>query len=160
MRYFLIAVAVAAVVAIIVPSVYNSLDVEGEHLNASPTQSEPPAPPPETTLAPGQTRTPRATPAGGGGGQQVATRFGCTACHSIDGSTLVGPTWEGLAGRTVTLTNGSTVTADDAYLQESIVSPNAKVAQGFQPGIMPQDFGTRLTPEEIQSVIAYIKTLQ
>jgi cytochrome c oxidase subunit 2 len=160
MRYFLIALAIVAVLAAAVPALYSSLDVEGENLNASPSQATAPTPLPDSTLPPGVTRTPRPAATGTAGGQQVATRYGCTACHSTDGSTLVGPTWKGLAGRTVTLTNGSTVTADDAYIQESIVSPNAKVSQGFQPSIMPQDFGTRMTPEEIQQVIAYIKTLQ
>jgi len=158
MRYFFVAVAIVAVIAIAVPTVYNSMDLRGEFANASPSLSAPP------TLAPEAPRDPNATPrptaTGGGGGQQIAARSGCTACHSINGSELVGPTWQGLAGRSVTLANGSTVTADDAYLEESIVSPNAKVVEGFEPGIMPQDFGTRLTPEEIQSLIAYIKTLE
>jgi cytochrome c oxidase subunit II len=159
MRYFLLAVAVTAVVAIIVPAVYNSLDVQGEQLNASPTMSTPPTPLPETG-DPSVTRTPRPDPTGTAGGQQIAARAGCTACHSIDGSEVIGPTWQGLAGRSVTLTDGSTVTADDDYLHESIVSPNAKVVEGFDPGIMPQDFGTRLSEDEIQALIAYIKTLQ
>lgn len=158
MRYFFIAIAIVAVVAIAVPTVYNAVDPRGEFANASPSLSTPP------TLAPEAPRDPNATPrptsTGTAGGQQIATRSGCTACHSINGSDLVGPTWQGLAGRSVTLANGDTVTADDAYLEESIVSPNAKVVEGFEPGIMPQDFGTRLTAAEIQSLIAYIKTLQ
>lgn len=160
MRYLFISIAIVAVLAIGVPVVYTSLDVEGENLNASPVLSTAPTPLPDATLPPGVTRTPRPEATGTAGGQQIATRAGCVACHSVDGSSVIGPSWQGLAGSTVTLADGSTVTADDAYLEESIVSPDAKVAEGFQPGIMPQDFGTRLTPEEIQSLIAYIKTIQ
>jgi cytochrome c oxidase subunit 2 len=160
MRYFFIAIAIVTVVAIAVPTVYNAVDPRGEFANASPSLSTPPTPLAESPRDPNATPRPTSTGTAGGGGQQIAARSGCTACHSINGSDLVGPTWQGLAGHSVTLANGSTVTADDAYLEESIVSPNAKVVEGFEPGIMPQDFGTRLTPEEIQSLIAYIKTLQ
>jgi cytochrome c oxidase subunit 2 len=164
MRYILLAIVVVAVLAIVVPSVYKGLDVEGESHNASFTLSTPPTLVPEPAGSSGAVRTPVATepPAAGGAalGQQVAARSGCTACHSINGSVLVGPSWKGLAGHEVTLTGGQKVTADDAYLHESIVSPNAKVVDGFQPGIMPQDFGTRLSEDEIQAVIAYIHTIE
>jgi len=160
MRYFFIAIVVTAVLALIVPSLYSSLEVEGESRNAPFTLSTPPTLVPEPA---GAQRTPRptASPATGGSlGQQVAQRSGCTACHSINGSQLIGPTWQGLAGHEVKLADGGTVTADDAYLHESIVSPNAKIVEGFQPNIMPQDFGTRLSEDEIQAIIAYIKTIE
>ncbi|HMM41973.1 MAG TPA: cytochrome c oxidase subunit II [Thermomicrobiales bacterium] len=95
--------------------------------------------------------------AGGGQGQQLAQTLGCTGCHSIDGSASVGPTWQGLYGHEVTLNDGSTVTADDAYIHESIVNPNAKVVQGFQ-ALMPS-FEGRVTDADIQAIIDYIKTL-
>jgi cytochrome c oxidase subunit 2 len=163
MRYLLAAIAIVAVLAIIVPSVYAGLDVEGESHNASFTLAAPPTLAAEPAGSPGAQRTP--TPAGPPAtgaalGQQVAQRAGCAACHSINGTKIIGPTWKGLAGHQVTLTGGQTVTADDAYLHESIVSPNAKVVDGFQPNIMPQDFGTRLSEDEIQAVIAYIHTLE
>ena len=59
-----------------------------------------------------------------------------------------------------TLADGSTVTRDDAYLKESIVSPNAKVVKGFNPGIMPQNFGTTLKPEQIDQLVEYMKSLK
>ena len=92
-------------------------------------------------------------------GQQVALQYGCSACHSIDGKVLVGPTWKGLAGHDVELVSG-TAKADDDYLKESILTPNAKVVKGFQPNIMPATFGTQLKPEQIDQVIAYIKSLK
>ena len=54
--------------------------------------------------------------------------------------------------------DGSTVTADDAYLRESILAPNAKIVAGFQP-LMPT-FQGQLTEEEILALTAYIKSLQ
>ncbi|MSQ30550.1 MAG: c-type cytochrome [Dehalococcoidia bacterium] len=93
-------------------------------------------------------------------GQAVAGKYGCTACHSATGANGVGPTWKGLAGHEVALTNGQKLTADDAYLKESIENPNAKVHQGFAPSIMPQDFAKTMKAEEIDQVIAYIKSLR
>ncbi len=93
-------------------------------------------------------------------GQRWATTYGCTACHSLTGESGVGPTWLGLFGHEVTLSDGSVVTADLEYLHTSIVDPNAQIVQGFQPGIMPQDFAVRLTEEQIQQIIAFIVSLQ
>ncbi|MCW5878245.1 MAG: cytochrome c oxidase subunit II [Anaerolineales bacterium] len=93
-------------------------------------------------------------------GQRWATTYGCTACHSLTGESGVGPTWLGLFGHEVSLSDGSVVTADLEYLHTSIVDPNAQVVQGFQPGIMPQDFAVRLTEEQIQQIIAFIVSLQ
>ncbi len=92
-------------------------------------------------------------------GQQLATSVGCAACHSADGTIGVAPTWQGLYGRERPLSGGSSVLADESYLRESIIDPNAKVADGFTPGIMPQDFGERLDDDEIASIIEYIKAL-
>lgn len=93
-------------------------------------------------------------------GQALAQNTGCTGCHSIDGSKTVGPTWKGLAGAQVPLTDGSTVTSDDAYLHELIVDPDKKVPQGFAPGIMPKNYGSQLTDDQLKDIIEYIKTLK
>jgi len=93
-------------------------------------------------------------------GQKWSTTYGCNACHSVDGSPLVGPTWKGLYGREVTFTDGTTATADDAYLLESIRNPNAKTVQGFAPGLMPQNIAEKMTDAQVQDVIEFIKTLR
>jgi len=64
-------------------------------------------------------------------GQQLSQRQGCTACHSIDGSQAVGPSWLGLYGRTTTLEDGGTVTADDTYIKNSILKPGDQIVQGY-----------------------------
>ena len=88
-------------------------------------------------------------------GQQVALQYHCADCHSVDGAKRLGPTWKGLAGSTVRLSDGTTVTADAAYLRESIEQPTAKVVQGFPP-VMPK---LDLTPEQVDALVAYIQAL-
>jgi cytochrome c oxidase subunit 2 len=104
-----------------------------------------------------------AAPAAGGKaaeGKTIATAQGCAACHPTGASNGVGPTWKGIVGRQATLSDGSTVTADEAYLKESIISPDAKVVKGFAPGIMPKGFGDKLKPDQIDALIEYMKTLK
>jgi cytochrome c oxidase subunit 2 len=93
-------------------------------------------------------------------GKKWAAQYGCIACHSIDGTKIVGPTWKGLYGHEVPLADGTTATADDAYLRESIVDPNARVVQGFAPNLMPQTFKDQLQDQQISDLIEYIKTLK
>ena len=90
-------------------------------------------------------------------GQALFESSGCLGCHSIDGSAKVGPTLKGLFGASVELTDGKTVKADEEYLRESIVEPNAKVVKGFQP-IMPS-FKASLKDDDLSAVVAYLKTL-
>jgi cytochrome c oxidase subunit 2 len=161
MRYVIISVVIALAALAIVPAVYSGLDVEGESRGAPATLTSVPTQAAESGTA---SRTPRATATAASGGaalgQQVATRNACLGCHSTGSATLIGPAWKGLAGSTRQLSGGGSATADDAYIRESIVSPNAKVANGFQPNVMPQDFGTKLTADEITALIEYIKSLK
>lgn len=80
----------------------------------------------------------------------------CMTCHSIDGSESIGPTLKGLFGRNTRLTDGSAVPADENYLRESIVRPEAKIVHGFDD-IMPKP---ELTNEEVNQIIDYLKTLK
>lgn len=92
-------------------------------------------------------------------GGALAQTVGCVGCHSIDGGTSVGPGWLGSYGTTRTLTDGSTVEVDDAYLRNSIINPNDQVAEGYIQGIMPS-YADRFTPEEMTALIDYIKSLK
>ncbi|HNC68907.1 MAG TPA: c-type cytochrome, partial [Pseudomonadales bacterium] len=91
-------------------------------------------------------------------GEQVARDTGCLACHSSGDQRLVGPGWGDLYGSEVALTDGSKVRADDAYLKESIVDPDAKVVAGFAPHLMPSYAGM-LDEAQIAAVVAYIRSL-
>lgn len=91
-------------------------------------------------------------------GESTAKQMGCLACHSVDGTTIVGPSWKGVFGHEVELATGETVLADETYIRESIEEPSAKLVEGFQ-NIMP-DLSEQMTEEQIQDIIEFIKSLQ
>ena len=92
-----------------------------------------------------------------GRGQALVVANGCAACHSINGAAGIGPTWFGLFDHEVELTDGSVVTADEAYLTESIKAPQAQIVHGFENQLMPT-YG--FADEQIADIVAYIKTLR
>lgn len=89
-------------------------------------------------------------------GAKLFQANGCGTCHVNDGSGL-GPSLLGVYGHPVRLTTGETVTADDAYVRESIVLPKAKIVMGYSP-IMPS-FQGQLTDEQINDLLAYLRVL-
>ncbi|MDQ3264570.1 MAG: cytochrome c [Myxococcota bacterium] len=91
-------------------------------------------------------------------GQVLYARHICAACHSNDGTQRAAPSFKGLYGTQQRLRDGSAVRVDDTYIRESILDPGAKVAHGFQP-VMPSYLG-RLTPEDLEALIAYIQSLR
>ena len=93
-------------------------------------------------------------------GKKWASEAGCLSCHSVNGAKGVGPTWKGLAGSQVVLTDGSTVAADDAYLQNSIINPPAQVVKGFAGNVMPPTYAKSLTSEKITDILEFIKSLK
>ena len=88
-------------------------------------------------------------------GQALAQSKGCAACHSMDGSPKVGPTWKGLFGKTETMRDGSTALVDESYLQGFIRNPQARGVKGFAP-LMPK---IELSDEELAALVAYIQSL-
>src|SRR5512139_1607554 len=72
-----------------------------------------------------------------GRGQALVAASGCAACHSITGAAGIGPTWFGLFGSQVPISGDGTVTADEAYIHESIKAPQAKIVRGFENQLMP-----------------------
>jgi len=89
-------------------------------------------------------------------GQELSSASGCASCHGSNGEGRVGPKWTGLADSQVTMSDGTTVVADDAYLYTSIHEPNAMRRKGAV-GQMPSN---QLTDEEIASIIVYIRALK
>jgi cytochrome c oxidase subunit 2 len=90
-------------------------------------------------------------------GAGIAREKGCLACHSLDGSRSVGPTFKGLYNSRVTVKQNGTrliVTADDSYLRESISRPAAKIVEGFQP-VMPTF--PELKDDEVEALVEFIE---
>ncbi|MEO6651432.1 MAG: c-type cytochrome [Ilumatobacteraceae bacterium] len=88
-------------------------------------------------------------------GRGIMRRSGCGSCHGSDGGGGVGPAFVDLFGTDVPLDDGTSVTADRAYLTESILEPAAKIVDGYTLP-MPK---TNLSNAEIDSIIAYIEAL-
>jgi cytochrome c oxidase subunit 2 len=100
-------------------------------------------------------------------GELWYTQFGCNACHSLDGTVVVGPSWQGLFGSERPLESGETVVADEEYLRSSILNPMDQVVEGYAPS-MPQNFAEQFAEEEakyegqvdiVEDLIAYIRSL-
>lgn len=91
-------------------------------------------------------------------GETLYTSKGCNACHSIDGTSKIGPTWKGLYGMPREFSNAETEPADENYLRESIVYPGKKLVVGYQ-NVMPSYAGL-LSDREISALIEYIKSLK
>lgn len=110
------------------------------------------------------TATPRSTAAPGGAaaqGEALYASKGCKSCHTIDGSAGTGPTWKGLAGSRVKLADGSTVTADDAYLTTAIQNPDKQVVDGFKPGVMSASVPSgSVSDADAKALVAYIDSLK
>ena len=81
----------------------------------------------------------------------------CLACHSIDGQPGIGPTFKGVYGKEEKLKDGSVATVDDAFIRQKIVDPNTEMVAGTFEQEMPK---TDLTPEQIEQIIEYIKSLR
>jgi cytochrome c oxidase subunit 2 len=83
-------------------------------------------------------------------------KLGCASCHA-GGPAQRGAKLEGIFGHEVKLVGGQTVTADEAYIRNSILNPSSQVVEGFQP-IMPT-FKGQVTEEQLVGLVAYIKSL-
>jgi cytochrome c oxidase subunit 2 len=83
---------------------------------------------------------------------------GCNACHSLDGSKVIGPSFKGVWGRSEVYADGSKGVVDENYVRESILNPQAKLVQGYPPN-MPSFQGV-LNDEEIKSIIEFMKTVK
>ena len=90
-------------------------------------------------------------------GEKLFVERACSTCHVADG-TGRGPSLNGLFGAKVLLADGSSITANEAYIRESILQPNAKIVARYAPS-MPTYQG-QLTEEQILALIAYVKSLQ
>jgi cytochrome c oxidase subunit 2 len=95
-------------------------------------------------------------------GKRIMQNIGCFACHSLDGSKLVGPSFKGIWGAEHTVVTGKEtrkVTVDEEYIKRSIYDPNADVVEGFAKGLMITYKG-QLSEEDVANIIEYLKTVK
>ncbi|MCB8981650.1 MAG: c-type cytochrome [Ardenticatenaceae bacterium] len=89
-----------------------------------------------------------------------ASAPGCITCHSLEpGVVLVGPSQSDVGARAETTGPELGLTAEE-YLRQSIVEPNAHIAEGFTEGVMYQNFGEELTNTQINDLVAFMLTLK
>lgn len=97
----------------------------------------------------------------GAEGEAIMKAQGCFACHTIDGTKLIGPTYLNLWGSQQTVVKGGkevTITVNEAYVKESIIDPAADITKGFPSGLM-QSYRNTLSDDDIAKIIEYLKTL-
>jgi mono/diheme cytochrome c family protein len=94
-------------------------------------------------------------------GRRLFGTLRCQGCHSTNGNVAVAPTFKGLAGSEVTLSDGGTTTATDSYLLTSIIVPDALIVDGYKPGFMSTTIRPRqVSVAQARALIAYMKTLK
>jgi cytochrome c oxidase subunit II len=94
-------------------------------------------------------------------GLAIMKNLGCIACHSSDGSKIVGPTYLNLFGKQqVVIRDGAelTVTVDEEYIKQRILDPSYQVVKGYPKGIM-QSYKGKVSDEDISKIIEYLKSL-
>ena len=95
-------------------------------------------------------------------GKRIMQNIGCFACHTLDGTKLVGPSFKGIWAETQTVTTGKEkrqVKIDEEYIKRSIYDPNADIVDGFQKGLMLSYEG-QLSDEDVNHIIEYLKTVK
>jgi cytochrome c oxidase subunit 2 len=98
----------------------------------------------------------------GATGKRIMQNIGCFACHTVDGTKLVGPSFKGIWGEEQTVVTGGnkrTVKVDEEYVKRSIYDPNADVVEGFMKGLMVSYQG-QLSEGDIKSIVEYLKTVK
>ena len=91
-------------------------------------------------------------------GRDIAAKRGCLSCHTLDGQPHIGPSWAGLYGSQVKLSDGSVVTADVEYLTRSMMDPQAQIVDSYKP-VMPTYRGILEEPE-VAAIVELIVSLK
>lgn len=82
------------------------------------------------------------------------TGTACSTCHTLDGTTLVGPSFQGIADRAGDRVSGMTA---EEYIHQSIVDPSAHIVEGYDD-LMPAIYGQQLSDEQVNELVAFLMT--
>jgi len=94
-------------------------------------------------------------------GRSISRKYGCIACHTDNGTKLVGPSYKNMWGRTqITLKDDieTEVKVDEAYIRRSIYDPNYEIVKGYEKSLM-QSYKDQVSEPELQQLIEYFKLL-
>lgn len=152
MRLFLV------VSVLLVLSMLAAVEVFGEERHGGESAAER-----QENVGPGttqETEQPPPPPAAGGGGrgqeadpgagEQLFVDQGCGGCHAFEAAGATGATGPNL---------DETLRGEHArpeHVRESIVEPNAEIAEGYQPDVMPQDYGEKLSDDQVADLVAFL----
>jgi cytochrome c oxidase subunit II len=90
-------------------------------------------------------------------GAALFRQYGCSGCHGPN-STVHAPSLVGIYGSLVHLQDGSTVRADERYLHDKILMPNAQIPAGYAAHVMPS-FAGQISEENLIKIVAYLQSL-
>lgn len=128
------------------------------------TVTAPSGPSTTPTTAPGTTAATTGTvsnPSGGGNGNVAAGKAlfsssGCSSCHTFKPANSNGTIGPNLDTAPTADAKADHNMALAAFVKQSIVDPNAYIAKGYQPNLMPKTFGTQLKPSQIDDLVAFV----
>lgn len=92
-------------------------------------------------------------------GQRILQAKGCLGCHTLDGTSKIGPTFKALAGRNETVIAAGqekSITVDEGFIREHILNPRSALVKGYPP-VMPQ---VPMSDEELKTIVSYMETLK
>jgi cytochrome c oxidase subunit II len=89
-----------------------------------------------------------AAAAGANQGKSLFTSLGCGSCHVLQDAGSQGEVGPNL--------DNVLADADEEFVRQSIVTPDAEIAQGFQPGVMPQTYGEQLSEQQLNALVEYL----
>jgi cytochrome c oxidase subunit II len=82
-------------------------------------------------------------------GEELFASAGCGGCHTYGPAGTnaeIGPNLD------------EVLEGDDAaMIRSSIVNPNAEITEGFQPNVMPADYGEQLDDQQIADLVAFLQ---
>ena len=92
-------------------------------------------------------------------GETAYTKHACNTCHSIDGSSMIGPSFKGIWNTIAEHVSTEDKLIDENYIRESILYPQKHIVKGYENGNMPSYKGL-IRDREIEGLIEYIKSLK
>jgi len=94
-------------------------------------------------------------------GYTVIKQQGCLACHSLDGTKLIGPSFKNIYNsRYVVISEGEehTITADSSYIKNAIYNPDENIVKGYKKGLM-KSYAPVIADAQLSEIVSYLKTI-